>query len=220
PSPPSGTGRGCGRPWSRPPCSPSESPHVATLTRPKITAAAPSEEEAALEARLLAAVERRKSPVAAEEPLRAARPSPAEQRRGRTSAVVVPQEQRITVPIVVPRGADGGAADGDMVVAELVHYPGLASEAEARVSAVLGPATDPRVETEAVIAAHDLPREFPPEVAAAARRAPASVPAAALAGRLDLRGLPIVTIDGENARDFDDAVLVEPAGQGFRLPVA
>src|SRR5439155_1036844 len=141
-------------------------------------------------------------------------------RRGRTSAVVVPQEQRITVPLVVPRGADGGAADGDMVVADLVRWPGLASEAEARVTAVLGPATDPRVETEAVIAAHDLPRDFPPEAAAAARRVPSSVPASATAGRLDLRGLPIVTIDGENARDFDDAVLVEPLGTGFRLTVA
>jgi ribonuclease R len=141
-------------------------------------------------------------------------------RRGRTSAVLVPQEQRITVPIVVPRGQDGGAADGDMVVADLVRHPGLASDAEARVTAVLGPATDPRVETEAVIAAHELPREFPPEVAAAARRAPAAVPEAALAGRTDLRALPIVTIDGENARDFDDAVLVEPEDGGFRLTVA
>src|SRR5207244_11273890 len=102
-------------------------------------------------------------------------------------AVVGPQEQRITVPIVVPRGAEGGAACGGTVVADLVRWPGLASAPEARVTAVLGPATDPRVETEAVIAAHDLPRDFPPEVAAAARRVPSSVPASATAGRLDLR---------------------------------
>jgi len=141
-------------------------------------------------------------------------------RRGRTGGVVVPQEQRITVPIVVPHGAEGAAQDGDMVVAELVRHPGLASEAEARVSAVLGPATDPRVETDAVIHAHDLPREFPAAVLVAARRVPAHVPAATHAGRLDLRDLPIVTIDGENARDFDDAILVEPCGEGFRLTVA
>src|SRR5262249_56739032 len=67
-------------------------------------------------------------------------------RQGRTAAVIVPQEQRITVPILVARGAEAGARDGDMVVAELTRYPGLASEAEARISAVLGPATDPRVE--------------------------------------------------------------------------
>ena len=141
-------------------------------------------------------------------------------RPGRTAGVVVPQEQRITVPILVPRGAESGATDGDMVVAELVRHPGLASEAEARVTAVLGPAADPRVETEAVIHEHDLPREFPPEVLAAARSVPAAVPPEVAAGRLDLRRLPIVTIDGENARDFDDAVLVEPEGDGFRLTVA
>ena len=141
-------------------------------------------------------------------------------RAGRTAGVVAPQEQRITVPIVVPHGAEAGARDGDMVVATLVRFPGVASEAEARITAVLGPAADPRVETEAVIHAHDLPREFPAEVVAAARRVPAGVPAAALAGRLDLRALPIVTIDGENARDFDDAVLVEPLDDGFRLTVA
>jgi len=140
--------------------------------------------------------------------------------RGRTAGAVIPQEQRITTPIVVPRGNEGGANDGDMVVAALVRHPGLASDAEARVTAVLGPATDPRVETEAVIHAHDLPREFPPDVLAAARRVPSAVPAAALAGRLDLRSLPIVTIDGENARDFDDAVLVETHGSGWRLTVA
>ncbi|TMA39799.1 MAG: ribonuclease R [Deltaproteobacteria bacterium] len=141
-------------------------------------------------------------------------------RQGRTAAVLVPQEQRLTLPILVPRGAEGGARDGDMVVAELVRYPGLASEAEARVALVLGPADDPRVETEAVIHAHGLPLEFPPEVAAAARRVPAAPSSAEVARRLDLRALSIVTIDGENARDFDDAVLVEPLGKGFRLTVA
>jgi ribonuclease R len=141
-------------------------------------------------------------------------------RRGRTATVVVPQEQRITVPILVPRGAEGGADDGDMVVADLVRYPGLASEAEARVATVLGPASDPRVETAAVIAAHGLPTHFPPDAAAAARRVPQVVPATAARDRLDLRTLPIVTIDGENARDFDDAVLVERVGAGFRLTVA
>ncbi len=141
-------------------------------------------------------------------------------RRGRGGAVLVPQEQRLTVPIVVPRGADGGAKDGEMVVAELTRYPTAASDAEARVTRVLGPASDPRVETEAVIHAHGLPLEFPPEVVAAARRIPAAVPPDVVSGRLDLRGLPIVTIDGENARDFDDAILVEPLGAGFLLTVA
>jgi ribonuclease R len=134
--------------------------------------------------------------------------------------VLVPQDPRLTVRIVVPRGAEGGGRDGDMVVAELVRYPGAESEAEAAVTGVLGPAADPRVETEAVIHAHGLPLEFPDDVRVAARRVPASVPAEALTSRLDLRDQPIVTIDGENARDFDDAVLVERDGRGWRLTVA
>jgi ribonuclease R len=141
-------------------------------------------------------------------------------RRGRTAGVVVPQEQRITVPIVVPRGADADATDGEMVVAEIVRWPGVASDAEARVTAVLGPADDPRVETEAVIRKYDLPVAFPPDVAAAARRMPKTVAPETCAGRLDLRALPIVTIDGAQARDFDDAVLVERLPTGFRLTVA
>ena len=141
-------------------------------------------------------------------------------RQGRTASVLVPQDPRITVPIVVPQGADGGARDGDMVVAELVRYPGTSSDAEAAVTTVLGPAADPRVETEAVIHAHGLPLEFPADVRAAARRVPSTVPPEAVAGRLDLRDQPIVTIDGENARDFDDAVLVERDGRGWRLTVA
>lgn len=141
-------------------------------------------------------------------------------RRGRTAAVLVPQDPRVTVPIVVPAAADGGARDGEMVIAEIVRYPGTTSDAEAAVTAVLGPAADPRVETAAVIAAHGLPLAFPPEVEAAARRVPQEVPADARAGRLDLRDRPLVTIDGENARDFDDAVLVERVGDGFALTVA
>jgi ribonuclease R len=76
------------------------------------------------------------------------------------------------------------------------------------------------VQTEAVIRAHGLPLAFPGPVEAAARRLPGAVSARDLADRTDLRALPFVTIDGENARDFDDAVLVEPHGSGFRLHVA
>ncbi len=141
-------------------------------------------------------------------------------RRGRTGTALVPREQRITVPIAIPRGADGGAKDGDMVIATITRWPTATTDAEARVVRVLGPAADPRVETDAVILAYGLPTEFPPEVAGAARRLPAVVPPDTIRGRLDLRPLPLVTIDGETARDFDDAVLVEPLGTGFLLTVA
>jgi ribonuclease R len=141
-------------------------------------------------------------------------------RPARGRAVLIPQDARITTPIVVAPGDDGGARGGDLVLARIVTWPERDREAVARVERVLGPADDPRVQTDAVIAAHDLPLDFPRPVAAAARRLPRGLSAADLRGRTDLRALPLVTIDGENARDFDDAVLVEALGAGFRLTVA
>ena len=141
-------------------------------------------------------------------------------RGSRGHGVLVPQDPRITVPIAVAAGDDGGARDGDLVVARLVRRAGGDRAALARVERVLGPADDPRVQTEAVIHAHDLPLAFPSPVLGAARRLRRALSAADLRDRADLRALPLVTIDGENARDFDDAVLVEAQGAGFRLTVA
>src|SRR5262245_12680631 len=138
----------------------------------------------------------------------------------RAGGVIVPQEQRLLIPIAVPKSGVHGATEGDMVLATITKYPAKTGDAEAKIVRVLGPAADPRVESEAVILAHGLPLEFPPEVAAAARRVLQVVSPDAIAGRLDLRGMPLVTIDGENARDFDDAVMVEPLGTGFLLTVA
>ncbi|OQY69070.1 MAG: ribonuclease R [Polyangiaceae bacterium UTPRO1] len=163
-------------------------------------------------------------------------------RTGRSGAYLIPQDPRILYGC---RLTDtGGARDGDMVDAVVTQYPGSHHDLEARVEAVLGPASDPRVETEAIIRRLELPREFPPPVLAEAARVPAVVDPAALAmpaaelpppvterrpwhdsvampERLDLRALPLVTIDGENARDFDDAVAVLAAPNGgMRLLVA
>jgi len=140
-------------------------------------------------------------------------------RPGRGGGVLIPQDARITTPIVVTRGHDGGAREGDLVLARLVAGPEHDRPAEAHIEQVLGPADDPRVQTEAVIRAHGLPLDFPAPVVTAARRLP-RLSAADLRDRTDLRALPLVTIDGENARDFDDAILVEPLRAGFRLTVA
>src|SRR5262249_18295345 len=93
-------------------------------------------------------------------------------------------------------------------------------EVVVRVEHVLGPADDSRVQTEAVIRAHGLPLAFPAAVAGAARRLRRSLSADDLRDRVDLRALPLVTIDGDHARDFHDAILAEPLGAGFRLTVA
>jgi ribonuclease R len=142
-------------------------------------------------------------------------------RQGPRDRCVVPQDVRIPYTVTIPRGAAGDAIDGYLVVAAITHYPTATSDIEASVVRTLGPASDPRVETDAVIATHDLPIGFPPGVETAAARVPSEVSPAARAGRLDLRRLPIVTIDGENARDFDDAVAIEPlASHRVRLTVA
>ncbi len=142
-------------------------------------------------------------------------------RRAARTSSLVPQDPRVGYLVLVPPEAAGAARDGDLVVASITRYPTPVSDVEARVTSVLGPADDPRVETDAIIHTHGLPMEFPPRVRDDAARVPRAVPAAAVAGRLDLRDMPLATIDGENARDFDDAVGIETLSGGrVRLTVA
>jgi ribonuclease R len=140
--------------------------------------------------------------------------------RGRHGGVLEPQENRITYGVRIAPGRAAGAQDGDVVVGRIIRYPSPAGDIETEVIAVLGPATDPRVETEAVIYRYDLPVVFPDDVLAEAATIPRHVPQHAIADRLDLRQRLIVTIDGENARDFDDAVGIESRENGFCLWVS
>ena len=122
---------------------------------------------------------------------------------------------------LIPPGGDGGAADGEMVIARIESYPGRAQSPTARVIEVLGAADDPAVEIRIAAERFGLPYKFPAEVLAAASAIPSQVAEADLAGREDLRPLPFVTIDGETAKDFDDAVAVARlADGGCRLWVA
>jgi len=142
-------------------------------------------------------------------------------RQERSVAYVLPDDPRLPRAIFVPPRQDGGAKAGQVVVAEITAYPSGQREAEGRVVEVLGWPDDPITETLMVIRRLDLPDRFAPATLAEARKAPQEVPAAALAGRTDLRGLPFVTIDGETARDFDDAVAVRrEVGGSIRLWVA
>jgi ribonuclease R len=134
--------------------------------------------------------------------------------------VLRPQEERVTYAVHIPPGKSAGAREGDLVVADITRHPTAHRDIEAHVRVVLGPASDPRVETEAVIYRYELPLTFPGPVIAAAAAIPPAVTPRAIKGRLDLRGQSIITIDGENARDFDDAVGLEAHGGGFRLTVS
>ncbi len=133
---------------------------------------------------------------------------------------VVAENKRISQDILVEPGFDGGAKPGQVVTVELVAQPAKNSEPVARVIEVLGNYADPGMEIEIALRKHDLPHVWPREVEALEKKVPKKVTAADIKGRQDLRDYPFVTIDGETARDFDDAVFCEKQGKGFRLLVA
>jgi ribonuclease R len=125
----------------------------------------------------------------------------------RGGGFVTPFDHRQVHDVFIPSSASGGAREGDAVVAEMVEFPGKNSRPVGEIVRVLGDAEDPNVEVEIVIAKHRLRNRFPRSVVAQARECVAPS-AKDIAGRLDLRGRAIVTIDGETAKDFDDAVEV------------
>jgi ribonuclease R len=140
--------------------------------------------------------------------------------RERGVAFVAAADKRIQHDIVVEPGATGGAKPGQIVTAELVVQPGPNVQPIGRVVEVLGDFGDPGMEIEIALRKHELPFEFSSAAKLLATRLPRVVRAVDLKDRRDLRLVPFVTIDGETAKDFDDAVYCEATGRGFRLLVA
>ena len=144
-------------------------------------------------------------------------------RRGPRGNFVVPYETRLGEEIIVPPGSTPGREpaelDGVVVNVEVTRYPRGGAAAAGRVVEALGRPGDFGIDVEIIIRKHHLPHPFPEETLDAARAVPQSVPEEARRGRRDFRRLPIVTIDGETAKDFDDAVHVERRGAGFLLQV-
>lgn len=139
-----------------------------------------------------------------------------------TYGFIIPDDKRINRDIFVPKEAFGGAVEGEKVVAEIVSYPEGRAAAEGRIVEVLGHKDDPGVDILSVIRKHQLPESFPDEIMDEAQAAPDSITDAEIAqqGRRDLRDKNIVTIDGEDAKDLDDAVNVERLDNGhYRLGV-
>jgi len=131
---------------------------------------------------------------------------------------ITPFDARIDTDVVVEDGATMDARDGEMVNVELDRYPDrTTSHASGRVVEVLGFIGEPGVDIEVVVRKHHIPHIFPDEVLAAAETVPVEVAPQELARRVDLRERNIVTIDGETAKDFDDAVEVRLLGNGNYL---
>jgi ribonuclease R len=134
--------------------------------------------------------------------------------------VLVPEDRRIAHDILVPPAEAGKAKPGQIVTVELVSQPAAHAQPVGRVAEVLGHHTDPGMEIEIALRKFDLPHEFSKRATGQAKGIPESVREEDSHGRKDLRDLRLVTIDGETAKDFDDAVYCRREGKGFRLWVA
>ncbi len=136
---------------------------------------------------------------------------------------VIPDNQKISCDVFIPQGKDMGAVTGHKVVAALTDYGDGSKKPEGRIVEILGHINDPGVDILSVVRAYGLPEEFPEDVMAQAGRIPDTVPEKDKAGRLDLRNVQMVTIDGEDAKDLDDAVSLEKEtgeqGVRYRLGV-
>ncbi|MBI3368734.1 MAG: ribonuclease R [Burkholderiales bacterium] len=168
------------------------------------------------EGRVLDIVERRKSPII-----------------GRLlhengAWVVAPEDRRFGQDILIPKNAIATAAAGQVVAIELTEPPSMYSQPVGRITEVLGEIDDPGMEIEIAVRKYEVPHRFSPETLAQAAALPGTVRPIDKRQRIDLTDVPLVTIDGEDARDFDDAVYCEPfkkgrgktAFSGWRLIVA
>ncbi len=138
--------------------------------------------------------------------------------------LVAPEDKRYGQDVLVPQGATGEAKAGQVVVVELTEAPALFGQPVGRIVEVLGEMDDPGMEIEIAVRKYGVPHVFSQSCLAAAKALPEKVMAKDRKGRIDLRDVPLCTIDGEDARDFDDAVYCEPAkvgrSKGWRLLVA
>ncbi|MCF7222638.1 ribonuclease R [Marilutibacter chinensis] len=133
---------------------------------------------------------------------------------------VVPDDPRIQRNVMIPADARSDARPGQLVVAEITQPPDARRPPIGRILTVLGERLTASLAVQAALHAHEIPHEFPQAVLDEAADVPVDVDPGVAARRVDIRDLPLVTIDGEDAKDFDDAVWCEPNRRGFRLVVA
>jgi ribonuclease R len=127
---------------------------------------------------------------------------------------LIPEDERILQEVYIPDGETKRARPNQMVVAEITRYPTERARPEGRVTHILGYPDDPEIEPQIIIHKYDLPHRFSSAALKEARSLPLISSFDEYQDRVDLRGIPTFTIDGENARDFDDAVSIEKAKDG------
>jgi len=134
--------------------------------------------------------------------------------------VVAAEDKRVNQDILIPYHLDMGAKSGQVVMVELTEQPSALAKPMGKVVEILGNYADSGMEIEIALRKHNLPHEFSVEAVKLAESYPKLVQSADYKNRIDCREMPLITIDGETARDFDDAVYAEPQGKGWRLVVA
>jgi ribonuclease R len=135
-------------------------------------------------------------------------------------SVVKPSEKRLTEEIIIPPRLSLGARTGEIVVAEITRWPSKGHGPSGRVIELLGAQDDPDVEIDILVRKYSLSMSFPAATEKEAEKIPQEIDESELEGRIDLRDKLIVTIDGETAKDFDDAVGIEKHSEGYTLFVA
>ena len=135
-------------------------------------------------------------------------------------AFVVADNKRITHDFMIPQNELGGATHGQIVIVEITQQPSFKGRAIGRISDIIGDHMAPGMEIDIAIHAHNIPFLWPDDVKQQVARISAEVIEADKKDRRDLTGMPLLTIDGEDARDFDDAVYCEKSGKGWKLYVA
>ena len=135
-------------------------------------------------------------------------------------AYVLPENKKVGKDILIGSEDTAGAKKGQIVVAEIIQQPTQHAQPVGRISEILGMHMAPGMEIEMAIRSYELPNQWPKALLDEIKPLTAEVPEAAKQGREDIRHLPLVTIDGEDARDFDDAVYVQKTAKGWKLLVA
>ena len=138
----------------------------------------------------------------------------------KTFGFVIADEKKFNQDIYIPKKYFSGAKDGDKVVVQITIWPQAGRKPEGKIIEVLGPKGEKEVEILSIIRAHGLPEEFPKKVLEEAQKVAVPIPQEEIDRRLDIRDLNIFTIDGEDAKDLDDAISIERLSNGnFKLGV-
>ena len=140
--------------------------------------------------------------------------------RERGIGVVIPDNPKVAHRILIAKGEAGAAKHGQIVVAKILDFPTYVEQATGKIVQVIGEPGEKGIATDIAIHSHGIPTDWPKAVRQQAKTLGREVAEDAKKNRIDLRDINLVTIDGADARDFDDAVYCEPSGKGFRLLVA